>query len=197
LKRYLVPAIVIAALGVAVGSLVLAFTQDSKQTSTGEFSVATENISISLTTLNAATGAADPGWPSCSAANMTNGQTTYCLFRVTNNTTSGAVRYSWRTVSTDNSDGKNLEAAITVTAHLAPNATSCNAALNNPISTPTPLQLFPGFGNELPGQQAGDRELLALASEHVCLKMVYTQPTPVPFGAKTSAVFGVDADDAP
>lgn len=86
-----------AALAVLVGGIVYGIGQDSKEVTTGQFSVsAGEATSIEVRTYDLV-GNDDPTWASCSASGIVNEQVIYCAFQVHNLKTSSPVRYSLET----------------------------------------------------------------------------------------------------
>lgn len=182
-----------AALAVLAGGIVYGIGQDSKEVTTGQFSVsAAEATSIEVRTVDLA-GNDDPAWASCSASGIVAGQVIYCRFQVHNQKTSGPILYSVETTSVDNGDGLGLAGKL-VTTFLTPAA---NGACGNgeEHSTPIPLSGLPRFGNPAPGYQDGDHLLAADEWEVLCVRFYAMFGGGTPYGATTSATFRVVADD--
>lgn len=182
-----------ALVAIVAGVSVWAFGQDSKDVSTGQFSVGGESTSISVEKYNALTGNPDPTWASCSAANLNDGDGAFCALKVTNLKSSSAIRYNFETLTVNDNDGKGLADKLVTRVLLASSPTTCNAG--SVLAGPAPLSSKPGFGDSALGQQAGDRTLAIGGSEWICVKLVADFSGGVPYNSTTSANFRIGADD--
>lgn len=159
---------------------------------TGVFSVDQEGALATVTTYNAATALEDPAWASCAAPALVPGQAVHCLVRVENAKTSGPIRYGMRVTGA----AGPLADALMVQAFRLTSASECNASAANYMFTAAPMSTAPGFGDDQPGDLAGDeRQLNVGAGEWVCIRVTYTPGTAQPFGESVSAVVRVISDD--
>jgi len=196
--RNLVILAAVACLAIAGAFAAYAFSQITKDNTTGTFSLDAEQANITVATLNAATGAADPGWTSCTRTGDA-AAVGYCLYAITNDKVSGPVRISTGIESfTGNA---NLAAALNAEFRLSDTLTTCDGSnfdswgALDPYPS-GPISSLPFVGNPAPGSDPNDSDLAIGATIRVCMKVSFTTPPPAnAFGQALTAVVRVVSDD--
>lgn len=195
LRLSIAAAVIVAAFGIAVG--VWAFTSTSKNAPTGQFTVGSEATSIELVPYDTTTGTAYPNFssPWCqSDADFQPGESVGCLFSVKNLKTTTGIQYGFATTSFADVGG-----ALASKIHVRAEQTTLTVANANKCRDNTlPVQgsyFASTLLSDLPRTLANST-LAVGATSYICLRLTY-DVTPAIFNASTSAVFRIDATDAP
>ena len=156
---------------------------------------------IALTLYDVQTGATlpanDSAW--CRGRRLPTGEVVRCLYSVKNLKVSGAIKFNMSTplATVDNTDTKGLRTQVTVTPYRVSSVAAfadCrdgNIGAMTLIGTTRFLSANPSISNEplAASGGAGDTSAICLVIQHVPASTIYN--------ATTSAVFSIDATDAP